>query len=62
MAFADAFDIAFIIKCELQTMSGKKTELSMITDSLSLFNVSTKATMTTGKQLMIGLKTAKKFY
>lgn len=56
MALADAFDMAYIIKYDRQNIMNKQITLTMYTDSLSLFDVLTKATMTTEKRLMIDLK------
>lgn len=62
MAFADAFDMAYVIKYDLQLMLGKVIPISMMTDSLSLFDVITKSTITTERRLMIDIKAAKESY
>lgn len=49
MAIADAFDMAYAIKCHLQIMLNWKIWLCMITIDPSLFDVLTKSTMRTGK-------------
>lgn len=62
MAFADGFDMAFAIRHDLQLMLSQSINILMFTDSLSLFDVLTKATVTTEKRLMIDLKTVKDSY
>ena len=62
MAFADAFDMSLVIKHDLQNITGKFVPLSMFTDSLSLFDVLTRAKTTTEKRLMIDLQTVKDSY
>lgn len=62
MAFADAFDMAYTIKYNLQAMMRKGIPLTMLTDSLSLFHELTKATVTTEKGLMIDLQNVKESY
>ncbi len=62
MAFADAFDMALVIKHDLQNIMGKVVPLSMFTDSLSLFDVLTRAKVTTERRLMIDLQTVKESY
>jgi hypothetical protein len=47
---------------DLQKITGKSLEIVILTDSLSLFDVSTKATATTEKRLMIDLAAAKESY
>lgn len=49
MKFADGFDRAYAIKAEIQIMTNTKIPLRMYTDSLSMFDILTKATMPTGK-------------
>lgn len=62
IAPADAFDLAHTIKFDMQIIPGKLIPLKMLTDDLSLFDFSTKAIMTTGKQLMINIKTINDSY
>ena len=62
MAFADAFDMAFCIKNDLQVMLKRYIPLNMFTDSLSLFHGMTTSTTTTEKLLMIYLKSVKECY
>lgn len=59
MAFADALDLLYAIKCDLQMLTNEETELSMITDCLSLFVVYTNAKMTFKKRLMTDLISVK---
>ena len=61
MALADAFDMAYTIKFDLQAICHQQTPLTMYTDSLSLFDVLTKASMTTEKRLMIDIQCIKDF-
>lgn len=62
MAFADAFDMSFAITHDIQTMLGKVILLQLFTDSLSSFDVLTRAKTTTEKRLMIDLKSVKESY
>ena len=62
MALADGFDIGFMIKYDLQLLTGNVIPLSIMTDSLSLFDVITKATVTTEKRLMMDLNAVKEAY
>eukprot|EP00171_Calliarthron_tuberculosum_P001031 IDg1031t1 len=62
MAFADAFDTAFILKHDLQRMINQSIPIIMITDSLSLFDVITKVSITAEKRLMIDLKIVRQSY
>ena len=62
MAFADAFDVAFAIRHDLERMIGNKVPISMFTDSLSLFDVMTKATIKTEESLMIDLTVVQECY
>lgn len=57
MAFADAFDMAYIFKHDLQPMEGSCISLTMMTDRLSWFDVLTKASSITEKRLMMDLQT-----
>lgn len=59
MTFADAFDVAYAIKRDVQIMMDTQIELSMMTDSLSPFEVSANSTMATEKRLMIDLQAIK---
>lgn len=62
MALADAFDMAVLIKHDLQAVLKSSIPITMIIDSLSLFEVITKASSTTGKRSMIDLITVKDAY
>ena len=57
MNLADAFDMAFTLRHDLEHMIQQSIPIIMITDSLLLFNIITKATTTTEKRLMIDLRT-----
>ena len=56
MAFADAFDMKFAIK---KDMINQPLPIVMRTESLSLFGVTTKSTITAEKRLMIDIKVVK---
>lgn len=62
MAFADAFDMAFVLKHDIEAMIKKTLPIVMITDSLSLFDVITRASSTTEKRLMIDIESVRKAY
>ena len=62
MALADGFDIGFMIKYDLQLLTGNVIPLIIMTDSLSLFDFITKATVTTEKRLMIDLNAVREAY
>lgn len=62
MAFADVFDMEFSLKQDIGKILGQQIPISMITDSLSLFGVLTKAACTTGKRIMIDMQTLKHAY
>ena len=57
MALADAFDMAYTLRHDLEHMIQQSIPIVMMTDSLSLFKIITKATTTTEKRLMIDLCT-----
>ena len=57
MAFVDAFDMSYVVKRDLEQLIGRKPPLTIVTDSLSLFNVITRASITIEKRLMIDLET-----
>lgn len=50
--FENGFDLAFAIKADIQMMTNTKLSLIMCANSLSLFDVITKATLTKEKHLM----------
>lgn len=62
MAFADAFDCAFVLKRNLQHLVGRHIPLAMLTDSRSLFDVITKHSSTSEKRLMIDIAAAREGY
>ena len=62
MALADSFDMAFTIRHDLQNITRIQIPIIILTDSLSLFDVLTKATTTSEKRLMIDLTAAKEAY
>ena len=62
MAFTDAFDMTFAIKKDMKLMINQPLPIVMLTDSLSLFDVITKSTITTEKRLMIDIKVVKDSY
>ena len=49
-AFADAFDYAYTLKHDLQTILDTTIPLHMITDSKSLFELNTKSSMSLEKK------------
>lgn len=53
MFFADAFDIEFTLKYDLEFMSNVKNFLSLITDGLSLFDLLTRSRPMTEKRRLI---------
>jgi hypothetical protein len=62
MALADAFDAAYSLKHDLQSILQRKIPITIFTDSLSLFDVLTKATVPREKRLMIDLMAIKCAY
>ena len=62
MTFADAFDMAYAMKNDLHNMTSLDIPIVMLTDSLSLFDVITKAKITSEKRLMIDVKVVKDAY
>ena len=62
MALADGFDAGYSIRHDLARMIGRKIPISMFTDSLSLFDVVTKATITAERRLMIDIAGVKQAY
>ena len=61
-AFADGFDTSYLMCHDLSTVMGKKMELTMVTDSMSLFKVIVNASTTTEKRLMIDIRAAREAY
>ena len=62
MAFAEAFDSAFILKYDIEKAMGRKIPLLMLTDSQALFDVLTRAKYTSEKRLMIDIEAARQSY
>ena len=62
MAFSDSFDMAFMIKHDMQKMMNIKIPILMFTDGISLLKVITKVSTTVEKILMIDLGIVKKAY
>jgi hypothetical protein len=62
LAFADAFDHAFILKHDLQRILGREVPLLMLTDSKFLFDVITGNKYTTEKKLMADIASIREAY
>jgi hypothetical protein len=62
LAFADAFDHAFILKHDLQRILGREVSLLMLTDSKMLFDVITGNKYTTEKRLMADIASIREAY
>jgi hypothetical protein len=62
MALANVFDMAFALKLDIETIIKQNVPIVILTDSLSLFDVNTKATTTAEKRLMIDLCVVKQAY
>lgn len=62
LGFADALDTAYIMKHDVKLMTAPYIPLSMITGSLSLFDILTKDSFTTKKRLGTDLKTLQNPY
>lgn len=62
MAIDDAFDMTYNVKYDLQAISKQVIHISILTNSLSLFYVLSKATASTEKRLMIDLQSVKDSY
>ena len=61
-AFADAFDHAFTLKYDLESLLKQRIPLSLFTDSRSLFDVIKKSSSTSEKRLMIDITSVRKAY
>lgn len=61
-AFADAFDLAFLLKKDLELMLSQRIPLIMMIDSDNMFKVIVKNTSATEKRLMIDIKAAREAY
>lgn len=62
MALADAFDVAYSLKHDMQRIMRKRVPITIFTDSLSLFDVTSKATTTLEKRLMIDIESVREAY
>lgn len=62
VALADAFDVAYSLKHDIQRMMGKRVPITVFPDSLSLFAVITKAKTTLEKRLVIDIECLRKAY
>lgn len=62
MEFSNAFGMAYSIKYDPQLIAGKLIHLKMITDSLSVFYLLTKMTITTERRLLTDRQTVKRSY
>lgn len=56
MAFADAFDIQFIINYDPKNITGRHGSIAILTCSMLLFDVLEKVIRTIERRLMIYLK------
>lgn len=59
IALTDAFNMLYTVKFDLQSACTRAKPLTMITDSLPLFDILTKTSVTTEKHLMTDVKTVK---
>jgi hypothetical protein len=62
MALADAFDAAYSLKLDMQGMLQKELPITLYTDSLSLFDVITKSTMSRETRLAFTIEAMKGAY
>jgi len=62
LAFSHGFDSAYLLQHDLQSMLGRKLPLLMLTDSLPLFNVLTRAKQTSERRLMVDISAAREAY
>ena len=62
MAFGDAFHMSYVINNDLHRLIGRNVPLTTVTDSLSLLDIITRASITAGRRLMIDLETVKGAY
>lgn len=61
-SFADALDIACVIKNEVESVIGKIIPITSLTDSKSLFDAITKSSSSSKKLLMIELSAVREAY
>lgn len=62
MASANAFNMAYVIKYGLQLIAGCHIPLNMLTETRLVFDIYTKASTTTEKQLKIDLQNLQSSY
>ena len=62
LAFADAFDTAYMIKRDLEEILKQNVPLKMLTDSKSLFDVITRSSQMSEKRLMIDIAGVREAY
>lgn len=62
LSFIDAFDAAFLIRCDPKRILESKVQLQMLTKSAQVFNVLTKSWYTTEKLLMVDNAAAREAY
>ena len=62
LAFSAGFDAGFILRHDIELMTGMKIPIIMLTDSKSLFDVLTRAKYTTEKRLMVDIAAAREAY
>lgn len=62
IAFADTPDMAYNIKYDVQLMTNAYILMSVMMDSLSLFNILTKASTTTKTRLKVDLESVQNVY
>ncbi len=61
-AFSDAFDQAFVIRHDLETIYNRIIPFVSFTDSKKLFDFVTKVTYPTEKRLMIDIASVRQVY
>ena len=61
-ALADSFDRAFMLRHDLQTIYNRSIPLQILTDSLQMFDVISKASSTTERRLIIDIVAAREAY
>jgi uncharacterized protein YjgD (DUF1641 family) len=62
LAFSEAFDASFILRCDLSKILNRHIPLLMLTDSESLFKTLTKARYTTERRLLVDISAARQAY
>lgn len=61
-AFADCFDMTFMIRYDMERATNVKIPLTILTDSESLFKVIVKSSTTTEKRFMINIQAAREAF